>query len=115
MAGSKLIRASSLLEVMISMVLVLIVFGLAMMISANVMRSSLSVKKLRAQGILREILVKAEQSADNQTATTTVGDFEVSQSVKPYNNSINLTEVRLAALDNNRDTVAYLQKIILSK
>ena len=52
MAGRKLIRtkimASTILEVIVAMVIIVVVFGIAMMIYTNVLRMSLSVKKIQA-------------------------------------------------------------------
>jgi Tfp pilus assembly protein PilV len=72
MAGSKLIiqhklKASTIIEVLISMVIIMVVFGMAMMIYANVIRSSLSVKKVRAEAILNEILTNDEKANNNST------------------------------------------------
>ena len=65
MAGRKLIRtkimASTILEVIVAMVIIVVVFGIAMMIYTNVLRMSLSVKKIQAQAILKETLYNIEK------------------------------------------------------
>jgi hypothetical protein len=120
MAGSKLrckthVNASTILEVVISMVIILVVFGMAMMMYTNVMRSSLSVKKIKARALLHEVLAKAEQNKENTSQTFTIDDFKIEQKIGPYEGNTTLTEVDLAAYDANLDTIAKLQKIIINK
>jgi hypothetical protein len=55
MAGNKLntkLSASNILEVIVSMVIIVIVFGIAMMIYSNVLRFSLSAKKAPGTGFI---------------------------------------------------------------
>ena len=120
MAGGKLkyttkVEASTILEVVISMVVILAVFTIAMMIYSNVMRSSLSVKKIKAQALLHETMAKAEQNEENSSQIFTVDDFKIEQKTETYDNNPALTEIDLVAFDANQDTVARLQKVIINK
>ena len=115
MAGRKLIiqtkiRASTILEVVVSMVIIILVFGIAMMIYTNVVRLSLSVKKIKAQAVLQETLLQAEQVKNLATESLTIDDLRIEQEVKPYGN---LTEIHLTAYDANQQKIAELQKIII--
>jgi Tfp pilus assembly protein PilE len=115
MAGSKLntkLRASTILEVIVSMVIIVVVFGIAMMIYTNVLRFSLSAKKLRAQALLQETMFTAEHSATNTTQTFTVDDFRIEQEVKPYMQNSSLTDIHLTAYDQNQQKIAELEKVI---
>jgi Tfp pilus assembly protein PilE len=115
MAGSKLkgrLPASSILEVIVSMVIIVIVFGIAMMIYTNVLRLSLSAKKLKAQALLQETMLKAEHSSENTSQSVTVDDFRIEQEVKPYQDNAGLTEIHLTAFDPNQQKIAELQKVI---
>jgi Tfp pilus assembly protein PilV len=119
MAGSKLtiktkITASTILEVVIAMVLIILVFGIAMMIYTNVLNNSLSVKKIRAQGILQQALIKAEQTSDNSSESVSVDDFRIEQEVKPYNSNNNLVDIHLTAYDTNQKKIAELEKVIIN-
>lgn len=112
MAGNKLIgrvQASTILEVVISMIVIVVVFGIAMMIVTNVSRLSLSGKKLRADALL-------QMAADSALAskTITLEDFRVEQEVKPYGQNNDLMDVHLTAYDQNQQKVAELEKIITS-
>jgi len=115
MAGSKLnsrVTASTILEVIVSMVIIVAVFGIAMMIYSNVLRLSLSAKKIRAQAILNQAMFKAEHSPGTITQTFTIDDFTVQQDVKPYNTSNALTDIHLTAYDQNQQKIAELEKVI---
>jgi Tfp pilus assembly protein PilE len=114
MAGRKLkVQASSILEVVVSMVIMVIVFGIAMMIYTNVIRFSLSAKKLKAEALLQQAMLTAEQHPEAATTTsTTVNDFRIEQEVKPYEGGAGLTIVRLTAYDQNQQQIAQLQKVI---
>jgi type II secretory pathway pseudopilin PulG len=120
MAGVKLIhngrvKASTILEVIISMVIILLVFTIAMMISANVMRSSLSAKKISAQATLHELLIKAEQSKNLTSQTLTVDDLRIEQKIDPDINYPDLWNIHLIAYDINQEKITELQKLIINK
>jgi Tfp pilus assembly protein PilV len=109
------IPASSIVEVLISMVVIMVVFGIAMMIYSNVMQSSLSVKKLRAQAVLNQTLKADESSANVASTSFTVDDLSIQQTIKSYGDENNLTEVDLAAYDANGKELITLHKVIINK
>lgn len=118
MAGSKLkstVRASSLLEVVISMVIIVAVFGIAMMIYTNVLRSSLSSQKLKAEALLKEAAFTAEHNAVNTAQTFTAEDFRIEQEIKPYRGNTALIELHLTAYDQNQQKIAELQEVLLNQ
>jgi Tfp pilus assembly protein PilE len=106
------VKASTILEVVVSMVIIILVFGIAMMIYSNVLRLSLSVKKIKAQAILQEILLREEQVAEHSTQSITVDDLRIEQEVKPYNEDSHLTEIHLTAYDANNQKITELQKVM---
>jgi hypothetical protein len=113
MAGSKLTQragASTILEVVISMIIIVLVFGIAMMIFTNVTRLSLSVKKLKAQALLQQVMINA-----TVTETITIDEFRIEQEVKPYRGNSGLTDIRLTAYDQNQQKVAESEKVIITR
>ena len=117
MAGSKLksrVKASSILEVIISMIIIMVVFGISMMIYTNVLSSSLSGKKIRAQALLQETMLEAEHATVNTTQTSTIDDFRIEQDAKPYNDDPDLTVIHLTVYDENQQKVSELQKVIVN-
>lgn len=118
MAGSKLgnrVKASTILEVIVSMVVIVIVFGIAMMIYTNVLRMSLSAKKLRAHAILESEMLKAEHSTDSLTQFVTIDDFRIDEESEPYPDNADLSIIHLTAFDQNKQKIIELQKVILNK
>jgi len=118
MAGTKLtitrkIAGSTIVEVLISMVIIIVAFGIAMMIYSNVTRFSLSAKKIKAEAILQERLLDIEQSKVRMDETVAIGDFQVQQEIKVYSDSSHLSDVHLTAWDDNHQKVAELQKVII--
>ena len=117
MAGTKLVfyskvKASGLLEVVVAMVVIVMVFGLAMMIYANVTRMSLPVPKFKAQAILQEKLIEAEQNKNIESLAIDTAGFHIEQQVSPYNGDTLLNKIGLTAYDVNHQEVAALQKIV---
>ncbi len=102
------------MEVLIAMILIIAVFGIAMMIFTNVMNSSPSVKKIRAQALLQETLLAAEGSTSVVSQSIAAGEFRIEQEVKPYNDNMALIDIHLSAFDQNQQKVADLEKIILN-
>ena len=105
------LRASSLLEVIISMVIIVVVFGLAMMMTANITRGSLSTKKIHAQFILKSALMNGEGQKEWVSKTVLIDSVTVEQEVKPYNTG--LLEVHLTAYDTNNEKMAELRKVVI--
>jgi Tfp pilus assembly protein PilV len=116
MAESKLksrVKGSSILEVVIAMVVIVAVFGIALMIFSNVMRSSLSVKKIRAQAIAQQLLLRTEAQRTFTDTAFLSGDLRFERSARPYTENNGLTEIRVTALDSHKDTLITAAKIII--
>jgi type II secretory pathway pseudopilin PulG len=111
---SKKARASSVLEVIISMVIILMVFGIAMMIFTNVTRTSLSAKKLRAAAQIRKIMLQTEQLAQPDDQSFQIDDFNIEVKIKQLEQNDKLNEITVTAFDGNQQKVAQLQKLIIS-
>lgn len=115
MAGSKLtVKASTILEVVVSMVIIVVVFGITMMIYSNVMRYSPSAKKLKAELILQETMIKLQQQPGSVVESTIIDDFKIEQKTEPYGGNPALLKILLTAFDQNQQKVAELQKVILA-
>jgi Tfp pilus assembly protein PilE len=116
MDGSKLlnkrVKASTILEVIVSMVVIVVVFGIAMMIYTNVLRLSLSPKKIRVQALLQEAMVSAERDSIKITQTFQVDDIRIEQEVKPYWGNNALTDIHLIAYDLNQQKITEIEKVI---
>lgn len=119
MAGRKLIitgraRASTVLEVVVSMVIIVLVFGIAMMIYGNVTRMSLSGQKIRAQAVLAQVMKQLRVAEPAEGNNSVIAGFTVERSVKPYPENNKLLEVKLKAYDDNHQLLATLDQLILA-
>jgi len=119
MAGRKLIlksrvKASTVLEVVVSMVIIVLVFGTGMMIYGNVTRMSLSAQKLRAQAVLAQTMKAMQEAASTQDGKSLIAGFTVERKVKPYDGNAKLLEVDLKAYDENNQLLAELNQLILA-
>jgi len=92
-----------------------VVVAMAMIIFANVSQSALSVKKVQAEAILRDVLLKASQASGNTTQSFNVGDFRIEEVVQNYQDQKNLSEIELTAYDVNQNKVATFQQVIISQ
>jgi len=107
------VKASTMLEVIIAMVVILVVFVIGMMIFTNVLKLSLSTKKIRAQALLGGFMLNAERAGANSNQLFTVDGFRIQQEASPYKNDSDLTTIQLTAYDQNQQKVAELKKIII--
>ncbi len=107
------VRASSLLEVIVAMVIIMIVFGMAMMIFTHVTQSSLSVKKMKAQAIINNLMLHIGQKDQAENQLVKIDDFNVEIKAEPVSNASGLKQINITAYDSNQVKVAQEQKLII--
>lgn len=110
MTSSK-VAASTILEVVIALVVIVMVLGISLMIYSNVMRLSLSGKKLKAQFVLQQVMLR--ESAVGNDLAHSANEFSIEQEVLPYGTTGRLRLVHLTAYDENHEKVAELKKVII--
>lgn len=93
------VRSSTLLEVVVSMVLIVVVFTIAMTIYSNVLRLSLSVRKLRAGAVLSELALRADSGSLASNQSFHQGELRIEQQVGTYQGNTGLQQVSLVAFD----------------
>jgi len=108
------VKASSVLEVVVAMVLIMVIFGIAMMIVANVTRVSVSIEKIQAKAILNDLLMEEEVSGDPDDRTLVIDSITVEQIIVPYHTA-GLSEIRLTAYSVRQEKLAELNKVIIAK
>jgi type II secretory pathway component PulJ len=119
MAGKKITlshrtEASTLLEVVVSMVLIVLVAGIAMSIFGHVSRLSLSAKKAAAYAVLEERMELLEYHPADSSASSSNSDISIEQEIQPYLSNKHLQQVHLTARDAHHNEIASLDKIIIS-
>jgi hypothetical protein len=119
MAGNQLkgtlfkakVKASTLLEVVVSMVLIVVVFTLALTIYSNVLKLSLSVRKLRAHAVISALALRADSGSSASSETFTEGDLRVEQQASLYQGKAGLQQVSLTAFDEAGIALDSVKKI----
>ena len=124
--GKSRIKASGMIEVIVSMVVIVVIFCIAMGIVTNVQRLSLSAKRIKAEATLKHVLITIEHTtqagnansnastnANTHTNTTIkIDDFNITEEISNYKQSKDLLLVSLTAFDVNQEKVAELHKLI---
>lgn len=108
------VSGSSILEVVVAMVVIVMVLGIALMIFGNVTRSSLSAKQLRAQAVLNREMALIADSGEQATTDTIAAGWKLLKDVQPYSGGGRLQQAHLSLLDENQDTIAQLRQVIIS-
>jgi len=115
MAGKQLnkkVKASSILETIVAMVIMVVAFSTAMVVLANVLKSSVSVTQIRASALLREQLEKVATSSERSNVSYISGDIEVRQIIATLDEHSGMIRVDLVALDRKGKNLAELHQII---
>jgi type II secretory pathway pseudopilin PulG len=117
MAGNKItqkgmLSGASIIEAVVAMVIIVVVFGIAMVIFANVTQRSLSTRKIRAAAALQNALQTAEQSGQFPDEPFRMDDISVTPELKPVENEPGLSELYLTAYDENQHILAEAREIM---
>lgn len=96
------------------MVVIVAVLGIALTIFTNVLRSSLSARKLRAQAILDQATLQAGQHPEQVPADTLSSGWQLVQESRAYEAGSRLQLVHLSLYDENHALVAEASTIIIN-
>jgi len=95
------------------MILIIVVFGTAMMILGNVSRSAPSLQKVKRQAVLRDALLRAEHSSSRTDSIFMTNDMEVHREFRSYPGMPEISSVRLYILGGEKkDTLDFVEKIV---
>jgi Tfp pilus assembly protein PilV len=105
--------ASTILEVVTSMVIIVIVMGIALMILSNVMRLSLSLKQMKANALLQQELIKSTNAANIEDETIRINEWRIEKTFKPYTGNGLLMEADFTIYDPNNLRTAELKSLVV--
>lgn len=111
MAQLKL-KAATLVESMISLVVIMICTGITMMIYVNVIRSDNTLLKLQAMCLLKDELIEMKKTETYISGEETVGKFRVVKNVEPYSASDKLYKIELWCLGSSDDTLYVCKELV---
>jgi lipopolysaccharide export LptBFGC system permease protein LptF len=115
MRNSRLLSGATIMEVVVAMVIIVVVFGMAMMIFANITGQGIPDKKIHAQAILQDILLQAEQSRQFPEEPFNQDGFRIIPATREVENEPGLTELRLTAFDENQQEIGTAAEIMINK
>ena len=96
------------------MVIIIVVFGIAMMIYSNVTHMSLSGQKIRAEAVLAEVMRGMQGAEPVANTENVIAGFTIERSVKTYAENDKILQVELKAYDENHHILAELNELILA-
>ncbi|OKS87281.1 hypothetical protein RG47T_2740 [Mucilaginibacter polytrichastri] len=106
-------QASSILEVVIAMVIIVFVIGIALMILSNVLRLSLSVKQVKANAILQQELIKTNQTGNVSDEILHINEWRMEKIFKSSNLGGSLLEADFTLYDQNNTRITELKSMII--
>lgn len=107
------VAASTILEVVISMVIIVFVIGIALMILSNVMRLSLSEKELKAKALVQQELLHSNLIGNKTDTTYQANNFKIEKTVTASGLGKNLYVIDVKAFDVNSIQIAELKNLII--
>lgn len=97
------IRASTLLEVIIAMVIILVVFTLAIGVYNNVLRRSPSVKKEQIKALTEQVITQSIKEHKWEDEESIVEDITIKKVVLPYETYTDLVMIIATAFENGEE------------
>jgi type II secretory pathway pseudopilin PulG len=105
------IKASTLLEVIVAMVVILIVFVLATGIYANVMRSSPSAKQQKVKALMSGIIEKSITESNWNDEEIMIDSIYLIKKVLPYRDYADLKLLQVNAIEQGKE-VGNVKRIV---
>ena len=109
---TKRIEASTLVESLIAMVVVMVSFGVATTVYVNVMSSGNEMQKLKARTLLQKLAVETKQERLFLDTKMTMDGFVVDKKVVAYNSQKHLFLLKLTAYSATEKQLAVYNELI---
>ncbi len=107
------IEASSLVETVVAMIIILSVFGISMMVYMNVVKTGINLSNLNASLQLNELAEKTKKEKLYVDQTIESKGFSIQKKITKYNHDENLLLLEITAKDNGDKILASRKEIIL--
>lgn len=96
------VKAATLIEVIVAMVMIMTVFGISMMIYLQVLHASISERQVRIGLILKKIGEDTISSKRFFDETIEEDEFSIHKSIATYDNRENLIHLHLEIVDGGK-------------
>lgn len=108
----KRLKASSLVETIVGLMVIVLVFGIAMTVYVNVMRNSTSLAELKASQRLEEIAVETKTKKSFFNESFEEGGVKIEKTIGKYQDKEGLFLLELIAKDPTERKLAERKEII---
>ena len=109
------LKATTLPESLIAMVIILLVFGIAISIFANVMDSSSIHEKIRAEIILQNLLVKTKTDKNFFDGEMEINGIRIIKKIASYSGAEGLSMISLTAFDRKNKQITERSELIFTE
>jgi|SRR4051812_33591305 Tfp pilus assembly protein PilE len=107
------LKASTLVESLIAMVILIVCLGIGTMVFTNVLNSDRERKQLHATLLANEEAIKIKFQKNYLDSEEKVGDWTLKKTVEKYEATENLFLLSIAVLDNNSKIVFIRHELII--
>lgn len=105
--------ASSMLEVITAMVMIMVIFAVASTMFVKITGSGFTLEKINANLILNHIAIDTKLKQDFKEDETKEGEITIKKHIKPYGSNPSLLLLHLEAFDNVSKKMADKKELIL--
>jgi hypothetical protein len=107
------LKAGTLLESTIAMVLIIVCFGIGTMVITNVLSNDHSHNAYRAKNILNDISFKIQTTKKYIDENELVQGFKIQKTFEKYLGADNILQMTLRAVDNNEKIIYEHHELII--
>ena len=109
------LKATSIVESITAMIIILLSFGIGMMIYMNVLRSEKLVSKVRASIVLNEVLRKTKEKKTFKSNTVVIENLKIIKSVSNYSDLIDTYNIKLEAFNPKGELTLTINEIVFDQ
>lgn len=110
----KMLAASSLVEVTVAMVIIVLAFGITLLVITQVNRSAYSIQKIKCRSIAVALANEARQAKSYLDNSGSRDGISYQASYVPYEQNKNLILLKIELKDNEERTLYHYREIIYS-
>jgi hypothetical protein len=110
----KKLKASTLIESLIAMLVIMLCFSIAVMIYLNVVRSDKLYQKNTANFILNEIAIQTKKEKKFIDESLKEGQFLIQKNVEKYQDTANLYRLHILAFNTRNEIIGEYNELIIA-
>lgn len=106
------LKAATLMESLIAMIIIVVCFGIATMIYSNVLDSDKQRLQLKAILVLNEVAIETKNGKTFVDSEKQIGNWVIKKTVEKYPQTENVYTLTLSVIDRNGKTIAIRNELI---